>query len=194
MQDADLFAFLAIFRSLLHVFPKRLEDSEIDPLARSYFTAFRRVTVAQIQAGADVWMQRGKFFPKPAEWLESIPRKSAAGVALSPLTPVEVAEHLDAERRSYEGDPCSCRACERAGVTHRFTRYVPESDELGIDAKGLIGERVVVRGHWAHGDELARFYVVRDKFWTDYRALLKRMTMPDAKPEPEAEIEPAEVA
>lgn len=180
MQDADLFAFMAIFRELLQVFPKRLDESDVAQLAKSYFAAFRRVTIPQIQAGADVWVQRGKFFPKPSEWLESIPRKVAAGEALSSLTPVEVAEHLDAERRSYDGEPCGCRACERAGVSHRFTRYVPESDELGRDAKGLIGERVVTRGHWAHGDELARFYAVRDRFWTDYRALLARMTMPNA--------------
>lgn len=173
-----MFAFLAIFRELLKVFPKRLDDHDETQLAKAYFAALRRFTIPQIQAGADVWVQRGKFFPKPVEWRECIPRDVAASVALVELTPVDAAEYLDAERKAYEGEPCDCRACRDAGVSHRFLRYVPESDDAGIDLKGLIGTRVVVRGHWAHGEELARWYVVKEQFWTDFRALVSRLSMP----------------
>ena len=182
MQDVDLPAFLSIFRDLLKVFPKRLDEADVAQLAKAYFAAFRYFTIPQIQAGADVWIERGKFFPKPAEWRECIPRAVTAGPALSELTHVEATEYLDAERRSYEGDPCNCRPCVSAGVSHRFLRYVPEADEQGMDVRGLIGERVVVRGHWAHGQELRRFYEARDRFWADFGALLARTKMPKAKP------------
>jgi hypothetical protein len=164
VQDADLFAFLAIFRQLLRVFPKRIEESEVEDLSKAYFGTLRRFTIAELQSGADAWMQRGKFFPKPAEWREAIPRRHVETEALAPLTPVEAAEYLDAERRSYEGDPCSCRRCLSAGVEHRPLRYVPEVDGADRDLRGLIGERSVVRGRWIHGEDLRRWYDARDVF------------------------------
>lgn len=188
MQDADLFAFMAIFRDLLQVFPKRIDESDVAQLGKSYFAALRRFTIPQIQAGADAWVERGKFFPKPSEWRESIPRQAvAATVALTELSSADAAEYLDAERKSYEDEPCGCRRCDGAGVSHRFLRYVPETDERGMDARGLIGQRVVVRGHWAHGDELARFYAAREKFWADFRAVLAGKTTAAATPEPSVE-------
>jgi hypothetical protein len=177
VQDVDLGAFMSIFRGLIKMFPKRGDEDEITDLAHAYFAAFRRFSIAQLQAGADVWKLRGKFFPKPAEWIECIPRSAGASVALSPLSAVDAAEHLDAERRSYEADPCGCRRCVGAGVSHRFLRFVPEEDEQGRDARGLIGERVVTRGHWAHGDELARFYVARERFWSDFGTLIGKRTI-----------------
>jgi hypothetical protein len=180
MQDADLFAFMAIVRELIRVFPKRMSDDEIGDLSKAYFATLRRFTIAELQAGADAWMQRGKFFPKPAEWREAIPHRSAtASVALAPLTPVEMAEYMDAERRGFEGDPCACRRCRGAGVDHRFTRYAPESDELGRDLRGLIGERSVVRGRWLHGEELRCWYAARDAFMALRDADLRRRTMSD---------------
>jgi hypothetical protein len=194
VQDADLFPFLAIFRDLLAVFPKRLDENEINVMAKSYFTALRRFSVPEIQAGADAWMQRGKFFPKPAEWRESIPRASRDAIVLSPINESEAAEYLAAERKGWEGEPCDCRMCQSAGVTHRFLRYVPEVDGYGLNAKGLIGTRTIVRGHWAHGEELARWYEAHDAFWADFRALVTRLSMPSARtaaePEPVVEAEP----
>lgn len=193
MQDGDLFAFMAIFRNLIQLFPKRMDEADVEKLSRAYFNAMRRFTIPQIQAGADAWTQRGKFFPKPAEWMEAIPRRPlGASEALTPLHPADAAEYLDAERRGYEGDPCSCRSCQGADVSHRFLRFVPESDVNGIDVKGLIGTRVVVRGHWAHGQELARFYAARDAFWTAFTALLGKRTMSKVNAQPEPE--PVEVA
>jgi len=180
MQDAELFAFMAIFRELLQVFPKRLDEHDIGQLGTSYFAALRRFTIPQIQSGADVWIQRGKFFPKPSEWRESIPRDVTPSVALAEFTPFEAAEYLDAERKHWEAEPCACRRCEGAGVSHRFLRYVPEADEHGMDRRGLIGARIVVHGHWAHGEELGSFYAARERFWSAFRAQLEAMTMPNA--------------
>lgn len=174
MTDADLFAFAGVFKGLLAVFPKRMDEHEIGALSRAYFTALRRFSVPQIQAGADVWVQRGKFFPKPAEWSDAVPRASAAaGANLSVMSGAEVAEYLDAERRRYDGEPCRCGECRRAGVDHRFLRFVPDVDADGNDLRALIGEREVCRGHWAHGDELRRWYAAKEKFWAQFARAIK---------------------
>jgi hypothetical protein len=188
VQDADLFAFMAIFRDLLQMFPKRLDESDITQLSKAYFAALRRFSVSQIQAGADAWVQHGKFFPKPAEWREHIPRELSAAVSIAPLTPVEAAEYLDAERKHWEDVPCGCRECREAGVSHRMLRNVPEQDEHGVNIQALLGERHVVRCRWIHGHELARWYAAKERFWSEYIALIKRLTMPSVGPIAEPEV------
>jgi hypothetical protein len=178
VQDADLFSFMAIFRELLRVFPKRLDDAEIGQMSKAYFAAMRQFSISQIQAGADAWVQHGKFFPKPAEWREYIPRDVSAAVSTAPLTPVEAAEYLDAERKHWEDEPCGCRECRDAGVNHRMLRNVPEQDEHGVNIPALIGERKVVRCRWIHGHELARWYAAKDAFWAKFAALAGRSVMP----------------
>ncbi len=192
MQDADLFAFLSTFRSLLKVFPKRMDEDDATDLGKAYFHALRRFSIPELQAGADVWMQRGKFFPKPSEWRESIPRARAhETAALFPVTPVEAAEFLDAERRGYEGEPCQCPRCVGAGVDHRLLRFVPETDADGNDARALIGERVIVRGRWIHGDELRRWYDARDRYMALKDTVLSSKQMRDGR---KADMEPSPYA
>jgi hypothetical protein len=187
VQDGELFAFMAIFRDLLGVFPKRLDEADIASLSKAYFHTLRRFSIPELQAGADAWMQRGKFFPKPAEWRESIPRAAAAPSTLVPLSPVEAAEYLDAERRHYDGDPCACRRCVGSGVSHRMTRYAPETDADGRDLRGLIGDRVVVRGQWLHGEDLRRWYEARDAFMASFQQYATSRRMPVVMVEAEQE-------
>lgn len=166
MTEAELFPFLAVFRSVLQVFPKRLDEHELSQMGGSYFKAMRRFQLSQVTAGADVWTQRGKFFPKPAEWIDSIPKATAHRPDVVELTSAEILEYEDAERQHYEGEPCRCLDCRAAGVDHRFLRFVPDFDADGHDVKGKIGDRIVVRGHWIHGSELASFYMNREAFWS----------------------------
>lgn len=192
MQDGELFAFMALVRELLAVFPKRsMDDDEIGALSKAYFTSLRRYSIAELQAGAQAWMQRGKFFPKPAEWRESIPRHAPGVQALVPLAPSEAAEYLDAERRRWEGEPCGCRRCVGAGVDHRLLRFVPECDDAERDVRGLIGQRVVVRGRWIHGEELRRWYEARDAFMAAMQRVIADRRMPKVTP---AECEPSPYA
>ncbi len=179
MTDAELFGFMDVFNGLARVFPQRGDEHEVTQKSAAYFKAMRRFPLSQVAAGAEVWVQRGKYFPKPAEWIESIPRAEGPAVALFELSAEDAAEYLDAERRHYEGDPCRCAACRTAGVDHRFMRFVPEVDANGRDAKAKIGERIVVRGHWAHGDELARGYAARDGFRASFQhAMAARAVRP----------------
>jgi hypothetical protein len=45
-------------------------------------------------------------------------------------------------------------------------RFVPDDVHGVLDrAIDTVRNRVVVTGHWAHGDELARWYAARDAFF-----------------------------
>lgn len=182
MTDVDLFAFMDAFRGLQRVFPKRLDDLQTTQLGQSYFKALRRFPLSQVQAGADAWIQRGKFFPKPAEWMDAIPRARTTQPAIPELSALEASDYLAAERRRYDGEPCGCPACRSAGVDHRPTRFVPEFDAItGLDLRARIGERVVVRGHWAHGDELARWYAAKEKFWREAHSFFQTKRWPSPR-------------
>ncbi len=175
MQDIELHAFLAIFEDLLKVFPKRADD--VEGLSKAYFSALRGFTISQLRAGADVWIQRGKFFPKPGEWREAIPQGSR--IELAEMSPAEASAHIHARARGYEGEPCHCQACVAAGVTHRFVRHVPDYDADGNDVRMLLNGIAVTRGHWAHGEELVRFYAAKEAFTADYLKLIAAIkTMP----------------
>ncbi len=176
MTDVELFAFMAIFRTLLKVFPKRVDEESVTALGQVYFKALKRFTIGQIQAGADNYAMRGKFFPKPAEWSDAIPRVSAVA-ALEPLSALEASVYLDAEGRHYNGDPCGCPDCRATGVDHRFVRFVPDTLSDGRDAHAKIGDRQIVRGHWTHGDELRRWYLAKEQFWDQFRDLCDRGAM-----------------
>lgn len=160
-----MFAFMDTFRGLLRIFPKRLDEHDQQHMGASYFKTLRKYPLAQIQAGAEGWIQRGKYFPKPAEWIDAIPRERQRAVELQTLSDEDGRAHRRAEALCYEDAPCHCRECRAAGVTDRPLRYVPEVNEDGSDRKALDGDRTVTVGHWAHGAELARWYEARADFW-----------------------------
>lgn len=193
MTEAELFAFGAIFQSVQLVFPLRGEEHEIRDVRSSYFKAMRRYDIRAVQAGADVWLQRGKRFPRPAEWIDSIPTRPPAS-EIQELSSEEIRVYLRAESRGYEDDPCRCHACRLAGVDHRFLRFVPEFDAEDRDAKVRLGDRIVTRGHWAHGDELARWYVAKERFWGQLHALAaaKSIRPTGVKKQPHVEREPGQ--
>jgi len=178
MTDAEVFQFLDVFKGVARVFPQRGDEHELKQKSGAYFKAMRRFQLNQVAAGADVWMERGKYFPKPSEWIDSIPRQSAHRPEVGELTAAEIVEYEDAERRHYDGEPCRCQACRAAGVDHRLLRFVPEVDANGQDAKGKIGDRIVVRGHWAHGQELAGYYRAKAAFWAMFHETVTQRSMP----------------
>lgn len=180
MQAHDVTAFTALFERVRTVFPLRVSPRELEQAIGAYFQAFARYPLSAVEAGADRWLASGERFPKPAQWISVMPRQVGV-TGLTDLGPAEAAEHRDAIARGYQGDPCSCPACQRAEVTHRFLRYVPDVDRDGRDLRGLLDGKAVVRGHWAHGEELARWYAARDRFF----ALNERhppRTMPTESP------------
>lgn len=173
MTDAELFEFMSIFRTLMKVFPKKTDEEGVTAIGQVYFKALKRFSLGQIQTGADNYAMRGKYFPKPAEWAEAIPRL-AEGAEISQLSYADSAIWLEAERLRLDGEPCHCGACREAGVDHRLVRFVPEDTADGRSVRARIGDRVVVRGHWAHGFELKRWYAAKEQFWALYAKILER--------------------
>ena len=167
MNDGELFAFVDVFRGVQRVFGKRVQDHEEGQMHRDYFKALRRFTIDQVKAGAEAWTQRGKYFPKPAEWIDAIPRREAPTVNVPALSEQDARDYARAEQLRYEGSPCTCRECVQAGMAERATRFVPEFVD---DHARLVrfGERIVTAGHWAHGFELARWYQARADFYNKF--------------------------
>lgn len=172
MTEVDYGQFIVEFKRLAAALePYKRTPEEVQQKADAYFHALKRFSFEDVRRKADRWLERESKMPKPAEWAGVI--VAGAGSDLRQMTQAEATEHRRAERQGYEDAPCECASCIHAGVTHRPLRFVPEFDRLGNDVKVLdpIGNRVVVAGHWAHGAELARWYVARDAFWTKARSI-----------------------
>lgn len=168
MNDVDLFAFSAIVGGLEQVFPKRLDEHERAQRNREYFKALQRFPLNRVQAGADVWTQRGKFFPKPAEWIDAMPAQRAL-VTVPTMTEQEASEYHRAEALRYEDTPCACREC-KAAQCEKPLRFVPELHSDGSERKvrDAARDRIVTAGRWIHGFELARWYVAKADFYNRY--------------------------
>lgn len=164
MTDAELPAFMQAFDDVRRIFPLRGEDDELRHVGASYFKAMRRFPLPAVRAGADAWLQKGERFPKPAQWIESIPKRRVTP-ELHALSADDTREYPRVEQLRYEDTPCVCRDCHAAHVTDKPLRFVPEIDADGRDAQALLGERVIVKGHWAHGRELGRWYAAKNAFW-----------------------------
>lgn len=178
MTERELVVFLETFRSLARVFPRRGEADDLQQLGASYFTALRPYPLAQVQAGAEVCLQGSRYFPKPAEWIAAMPRSAPAADGPT-LTRAEAETYADAERRSYEREPCRCAACVAAGVDWKPQRFVPEvtADDRDRTVRDPIRDRIVTAGHWAHGVELAGYYRAKGTFYAQYHAALGPATM-----------------
>ncbi len=170
MTDTDRDAFDDVFLKLRRLFRLLGEAHDIAQVSAAYFKVLKRWPLSAVTAGAEKWIETGKRFPKPAEWIESIPKHRPTST-IPALSADEAIAYVRAERLHYEDEPCTCADCRAAGVTHRFVRFVPEADEHDRDIYAMIGERRVTRGHWAHGDELRRWYAARDAFWDTCRSL-----------------------
>lgn len=183
MTEAEVFQFSDVVSGLRRVFPKRMEASELREMDASYFKALRRFSLHQVQVGAEIWVQRGKYFPKPAEWIEAIPRREP-----TPDIPTMSDDQAHAYRRAealrYEDQPCYCEACRRADITDKPLRFVPEFDARDRAVQMRLDDRVVTAGHWAHGAELARWYQAKGSFYDAYLAALAKKRMPTSGPTP----------
>lgn len=175
MYDSDLMGFHRVFAQLGSVTAKKPGDDAIP----TYFRLLQRYDLVDVARAADAWAASNKFFPQAADWLEAV-RSTPKGEPLLELPREEMAEWLDAERRRFEADSCSCRECCEARIAcymdDKPLRFVPTEDRYGAYEKRLIGSREVLRGHWAHGFELARWYQARSECYE----LMLRLKLGDA--------------
>jgi hypothetical protein len=169
MTVDDATDFAEQFNTLRLMFPYRGSNEEIQKVSQQYFNALRRHSLADVTRAIETWMQTGARFPKVKDLLSSLPRKDAID-NIPEMTAAEAKEHDDAAALFYEGEPCNCVSCVNAGVSHRFLRWVNETDADDRDIRARIGTRVVCRGRWVHGMDLFRYYAERDKFFSEAQA------------------------
>lgn len=189
MTDAEIFPFMATLRDVIRVFPVRGDEVEVQQLGASYFKALRRYPLALVQSGAERVIAQNKHFPKPAEWLDAIPRAATTGT-VEELSVEDQDDWLAAERGRWEQAPCRCLDCQASGVAEVPQRFVPLIDTDGRDMRASIGDRIVTRGRWIHGQELAAWHDAKDRFWKLFAAMMPAKAM--YVPPPSAPREPGE--
>jgi hypothetical protein len=175
MTDFDFVAFEQAFARVRTAFRLKLRTAaERDDLTRTYFKILDTYAIEDVIAAGKRCIERLRVFPKPADWLAELAMRQVA--ACPPDRRTMHVDEADALARAaalrYEDHPCLCSACCRAGVDDRPLRFVPstfDGDELER-AFNPRTAKVEIVGHWAHGDELARWYVARAAFF----ALAKR--------------------
>lgn len=180
MIHTDLFAFSDIFNSLQRVLGgRKLDETERQRMLGDYFRALRSYPIDAVRAGAERCMATAKHFPRPMEWAEVIPRQSA-GADCPTITAAELNDYRDADASGGTGFPCGCQPCREAGVDRLPLRFVPECEADGSDRRRLdpSGGRIVVTGHWAHGQELAGYSRAKEAFLTEAHRLFNAGRVP----------------
>jgi len=180
MTEADYPVFMGEFDRLHAALAGyRSKPDEARAKADAYFHAMKHLSLSDVTAKADAWLQRESKMPKPVEWASV---RISRGVEMPTFTPREEREYLRAEALHYEDAPCGCPLCFQAGVSDKPIRFVPDFTPDDRDDRVRIGERIVTRGHWSHGVELARYYKARADFWNRYYEMLGKRAFPKEPP------------
>jgi hypothetical protein len=168
MTEPDRGTFDRAFRRVCGAFRLKVTGVEREELSRTYFRVLDFAPLEDVLAAGKTCIKTRERFPKVAEWIAALPAPPVASVAADRrvMATPERDDYVRAEALRYQDEPCSCWACQDADVTHRALRFVPDDVNGVLDrAIDTVRNRVVVTGHWAHGDELARWYVARDTFF-----------------------------
>lgn len=174
MNASDYQPFLGLLERAAAIFKP---PSATSAIADDYWRALERMSFTAVEAGLDKFIEQGVRFPKPAEWREACPKGITQKAAYAVLSPTERREYLDAQKAGWEGEPCGCRECQRAGVADKPMRYVPNADEERAwldDAR----QTWVVRGSWIHGAALGQFYQAQADFYEQLYRVIKRQERP----------------
>lgn len=178
MTSEDRPTFEHAFNRIAKTFRLKLSDERRAELCRSYFELFSGAKLDDVVTAGETCLRRCKTFPKPVEWFAALPATvKDTTPELRRMTVTEAQEWTRAERNRWNGDPCTCFLCQDAGVTERLLRFVPEftDDDREIRVFHPILNRAVVQGHWAHGDELRRWYVAKDAFFSSAPAFIGKL-------------------
>jgi len=175
-------AFLDVFRQVV----RRVQPTKaIEPeTAADYFEVLKEFHIDVLREAAKQIAMTTKFFPTVSEWyqaaktwhLEHAPRAVDRRVMMAE----ETGKHRRAVGLGYEDAPCACWECSAAAVTHLPLRFVPEftSDDRDERARYADRDKEVTTGHWAHGEELGRWYRAKHAFYATARALGHHRVLP----------------
>jgi hypothetical protein len=169
MTSGDVGTFDRAFRRVLRAYPvqARLKPDDVETLCHTYFRVLDASPLDDVLAAGRACLLTCTKFPTVAEWARHLsPVVAPVAADLRVLGADERAAHAHAETVHYDDAPCGCEECRDAGVADRPLRFVPDEGPGGLErALDLERNRIVVTGHWAHGDELGRWYRARDAFY-----------------------------
>ena len=164
MSQAQVFEFQSLIKRVAAVFRVRTDTEDFKGLASSYFRALSKSDLGDLERGADAWIATGERFPKPHEWVKAIPRPERV---YRVMTDTQAREWHRAERLGWEDEPCACLDCKAAQVEWKPIRFVPDVTDYEdvVLMKDPIRDKIQTAGHWAHGEELKRWYAAKGAFW-----------------------------
>jgi hypothetical protein len=167
MTEPEFGTFDRAFRRVLGAFRLKVKPDAVDELSRTYFRILADAPLEDVLAAGKTCLATGTRFPKVAEWVAALPAPPVVVTAdLRVMATPEREAYVRAEALRYQDEPCACWDCQDAGMTERPVRFVPDEVNGVLDkAIDTVRNRIVITGHWAHGDELARWYVARDAFF-----------------------------
>ena len=165
VHDSDNGPFEDAFKRLSGALNRKWTTTEFRATVQIYFDALKHADLADVLAAAETLQARNRW-PKVGDWIAALPVKRIAGDGLRVMRSSEVDEYMDALRKHYHGEPCSCFLCQDAGVTDLPIRFVPEFTPEDVEDRAFcpVLNRAVVTGHWAHGHELRRWYAAKQAF------------------------------
>jgi hypothetical protein len=168
MTDFDFAKFETAFGRVLTAFRVKLQTKERDDLTRTYFKILDAHAIDDVIAAGKRCIEKLRTFPKAVDWLDALGH-TAVNTCPADRRSMSVDEADELARAvalRFEDHPCLCSECCRAGVDDRPLRFVPSSfgpEELERAFNPRTG-KVEIVGHWAHGEELARWYEHRGAF------------------------------
>jgi hypothetical protein len=169
MVEPEYGTFDRAFRRVCGAYRLTMPEDTLDELSRTYFRVLAYAPLDDVLAAGKACLATCTRFPKVAEWVAALPTPPGPVPLSADLRVLGTAERDDyvrAEGLHWDDAPCACRACVDAGVADLPLRFVPDEVDGTLDrAIDAVRNRVVVTGHWAHGDELARWYDARAAFY-----------------------------
>ena len=182
MTYEDRPAFRRAFQRIVETFRLKLRPVAAETLEDMYFEILEHAPLDQVLEAGKECAATCRTFPKPMTWLAALPNGAARKPEPDQRTMgvTECHGYHDAERLHWQDEPCPCLTCQAADITHLPLRFVPEFHDEGPEIRvfDAVRGRVVVAGHWAHGDELAAWYRAREVFFASApiaRQLLARV-------------------
>ena len=179
MIESDRATFDSAFRRVCGAFRLRFKATEAEDLTRTYFKILEPYPLDRVLLAGKQCMTTSRKFPLAADWVAAVAdlALSASPLDVRQMTTDELDEHEAAERARWDGQPCLCVACVRANVDDRPLRFVPTHATFSEDERAFNPRRkhVQVVGHWAHGEELLRWYVARAAFYASAPKKFRRV-------------------
>jgi len=179
MIASEYGTFAIALRRLSSALGRRLSKDESEELPRTFFRLLEPFELPDVLDAGKTLATTAHSFPKPTDWIEviTVQRRQRDSLALLPapdrrqMSQDEAAELTRAKLLHFSAEPCGCPRCLVAQVDDRPLRFVPTVDDDGREDRALNPQTnaVELAGHWAHGDELARWYVARDACYALWR-------------------------